>query len=156
MNRLNRKFKILLVSSRGGHLYELYCLKKWWGKYDRIWYTRKGSDVSHLLAGEKTYYGYFPESHNVFNAVRNFWAGFWLIYKESPDLIVSCGAGVAPPVFLAGKLLKKHLLFMDSIAFVDYPSLSAKMISLFADKILVQHRGMVKKIRKAAYWGSIL
>lgn len=153
---MSKPFTLCLVSSRGGHLYELYQLKNWWKKYKRFWITGRGSDVSYLLKNEKIYLGYFPESRNILNAIKNFFLGWWIIYREKPDLIVSCGAGIAPPVFLAAKLLKTRLLFIDSISFVLYPSLSAKIISFFADKTLVQHKHMVKTLHNAEYWGGIL
>ena len=145
-----------LVSSRGGHLYQLFLLKSWWCKYSRFWITGKGSDTESLLDGEKIYYGFFPESRNLLNAIRNFILGLKLINKEKPDLLVSCGAGIAPPIFLAGKLLGCKTLFLDSISFVKYPSLSAKIVSLFANVVLTQHKDVVNKLKNSEYWGEVL
>lgn len=153
---MSKSLKLCLVSSRGGHLYQLYQLKGWWKQYKRFWITGRGKDVSYLLKKEKIYYGFFPESRNILNAVKNFFFGFRIIYREKPNLIVSCGAGIAPPIFLAAKLLGKRLLFIDSASFVRYPSLSAKIISFIADKTLVQHKHITKKLYKAEYWGSVL
>lgn len=153
---MSNSLKLCLVSSRGGHLYQLYQLRGWWKQYRRFWITGRGSDVSYLLKNETIYHGFFPESRNIPNAIKNFFFGFWIIYKEKPDVVASCGAGIAPPIFLAAKLLGKRLVFIDSISFISYPSLSAKIVSLFADKTLVQHKHMTKKLYKAEYWGSIL
>lgn len=156
MTKKHKRITLCLVSSRGGHLYQLYQLRPWWKAYSRFWITGRGADVTHLLKGENVYYGYFPETRSVVNAIKNFFFSLQIIFRQKPDVIVSCGAGIAPPVFIAGKLLGAQLIFIDSISFVKYPSLSAKIISLFADKTLVQHEHMAKTLYGAEYWGSIL
>lgn len=156
MKKGRKRIKICLVSSRGGHLYQLCQLKPWWGKYNRFWITGKGADEAYLLKNERKYYGYFPESRNFVNAVKNFFFAFHILRKEKPTLVASCGAGIAPPMFFAATLLGVQTIFIDSISFVSYPSLSAKLISFFATKTLVQHAPMTKKLYKAAYWGSLL
>lgn len=151
-----KKIKIGLVTSRGGHLLQLFSLKDWWKKYDRFWITGRGEDSNYLLRSEKVYYGHFPESRNLVNAIRNFFLGFKILKKERPNLLVSFGAGIAPPIFLAGKILGCKLLFIDSYTFMIYPSLSAKLVTPIVDKLLVQHRGIKKIIKKAEFWGSII
>lgn len=147
---------ICLVSSRGGHLYQLYALRSWWKRYPRYWISGTGADADSLLRNEETYYGYFPETRNPWNAVQNFLLALRLFSRRRPCLVVSCGAGVAPPVFLAGKLLGCGLLFIDSVSFVRTPSLSARLVSLLADKVLVQHPHMVRRLFRAEHWGSVI
>lgn len=153
---MKKKIKLGLVTSRGGHLLQLYQLKDWWTKYDRFWITGKGVDSNYLLKKEKVYYGFFPESRNLLNAIRNFFVGIKVLVKEKPDLLISTGAGIAPPVFLAGKLMGSKLIFLDSYSFIKYPSLSARLSSYLIDKTIVQHKSMVNKLKNAEYWGSIL
>lgn len=148
--------RIGLITSRGGHLFELYQLKAWWGKYDRFWITDRGEDSTYLLTKERVYYGFFPEHRNLINALKNFFFGLKILKKEKPDLLISCGAGIAPPIFFAGKILGCKLIFIDSYSFVSYPSLSARLVAPFADKLLVQHPGMIKKLKKAKFWGSVI
>ncbi|HUS60177.1 MAG TPA: hypothetical protein VMX76_02225 [Nevskiaceae bacterium] len=147
--------KIGLVTSRGGHLFQLYQLKDWWRNYDRFWLTGRGGDVDYLLRKEKVYYGYFPESRGIINAVRNFFLGLKLLKKEKPDWLISCGAGIAPPLFLAGKLLGIKLIFIEPYDFVQHPSLSARLVAPIVDKLLVQHRTQKKFFKQAEYWGSV-
>lgn len=151
-----RKIKIGLVCSRGGHLLQLYLLKKWWSNYERFWITGEGEDASFLLRREKVYFGFFPEHRNIFNAIRNFVQGWKIIRREKPNLLVSTGAGIAPPVFLAGKLLGCRLIFIEPYDFVAHPSLSGKLIYILADKFLIQHQIQQKFFPKAEYWGSTL
>lgn len=148
--------KIGLITSRGGHLFQLYQLRDWWQKYDRFWVTGRGGDSDYLLKKERVYYGYFPESRNLFNAIRNFFLALKILGKEKPSLLISTGAGIAPPFFLAGKLLGCKLVFLEPYDFVEYPSLSAKLVVPLVDKLLVQHQEQRAFFRRAEYWGAVL
>ncbi len=148
--------KIGLITSRGGHLFQVYQLRKWWRKYNRFWITDKGEDSACLLKKEKVFYGFFPESRNIINAIRNFLLAFKVLKKEKPDLLFSCGAGIAPPVFLAGKILGVKLIFMEPYDFVAYPSLSGRLVYPIVNKFLVQHQFQRKFFKKAEFWGSTL
>ena len=85
-----------------------------------------------------------------------------IVKKEKPDLLFSCGAGIAPPVFLAGKILGCKLLFMEPYDFIAYPSLSGRLVAPIVDKLLVQHKIQKKFFqtrltgKKAEYWGETL
>ena len=148
--------KIGLITSRGGHLFQLYQLKNWWQKYDRFWITDKGGDSDYLLEKERVYYGYFPESRNLINALRNLFLGFSILRKEKPDLLFSCGAGITPPIFLAGKILGCRLIFMEPYDFISYPSLSGKLVSFIVDKLLIQQKVQKKFYSKAEFWGTTI
>jgi beta-1,4-N-acetylglucosaminyltransferase len=156
MKKAHKRIKICLVSSRGGHLYQICQLRTWWGRYERFWITGRGADEAYLLKGEQKYYAYFPESRSIVNAIKNFFLALRILQKEKPALVASCGAGVAPPVFAAAALLNIQTVFIDSISFVHYPSLSARLVSFFATKTFVQHPHMVNKLYRAEYWGHLL
>ena len=148
--------KIGLITSRGGHLFQVYQLKDWWSRYERFWITEKGGDSSYLLKGEKVYYGYFPESRNLINAFRNFFLALKILKKEKPDLLFSCGAGIAPPIFLAAKIRGCKLIFMEPYDFIQFPSLSGRLTAPLVDKFLVQHSCQKKFFKKAEFWGGTL
>jgi len=148
--------KIGLVTSRGGHLFQLYQLKGWWKNYNHFWITGKGGDSDYLLKNERIYYAFFPESRNILNAIKNFFFGLKILFKEKPKLLVSCGAGIAPPIFLAGKILGCRLIFVEPYDFVAYPSLSGKLVASLVDKLLVQQKSQKKFYKNAEFWGSTI
>jgi len=148
--------KIGIITSRGGHLFQMYQLKPWWEKHGRFWVTFSGSDVSSLLKNEKIYYGYQPESRNIVNAIRNFFLAIKILQKEKPTILVSCGAGIAPPFFYVGKLLGIKLIFIEPYDFINYPSLSGKMIAPIVDELLVQQKEQLRFFRNAKYKGALL
>lgn len=148
--------KFGIISSRGGHLFQLYQLKPWWVKYDRFWATLPGDDVTSMLSGEKVYFGFAPESRNIINAFRNTLLAVKILLKERPTHLISCGAGIAPPFFYVGKLLGIKLIFIEPYDFISYSSLSGKLVSPIVDAYLVQHKGQKKFFNKAIYRGAIL
>lgn len=148
--------KIGLITSRGGHLYQLYQLKKWWQKHYHFWVTFPGSDVVSLLKNEKIYYAYYPESRNIINAIRNTYLAVKILCKERPDVLVSCGAGIAPPFFYIGKMMGMKLIYIEPFDFIAYPTLTGKIVQPIVDELLVQHPNQIKYYQKAKFKGSIL
>jgi beta-1,4-N-acetylglucosaminyltransferase len=148
--------KIGVITSRGGHLFQMYRLKPWWKKHDRFWVTFRGEDTSSMLSNERLYYGYSPESRNVANAIRNFFLAIRILRKENPSVLISCGAGIAPPFFYAGKLLGIKLIFIEPYDFIAYPSLSGKLVAPIVDELLVQHKEQLRFFRNAKYKGALL
>lgn len=153
---MSKTNKIGIITSKGGHLYQMYLLKPWWSKYRRFWVSFRGSDVSSLLKKEKVIYAHYPESRNIPNAFRNLFVAWKVLRKERPDLLISCGAGIAPPFFLVGKILGIKLCFIEAYDFISYPSLSARMVAPIVDHLLVQQKIQKKFFKKAEFKGAIL
>jgi beta-1,4-N-acetylglucosaminyltransferase len=156
MRTKSKHVKICIVTSRGGHLFQMFRLKPWWRKYDRFWVTLPGEDAVSLLAKERIYFGCGPESRNVINAIRNTFLAIIILFREKPTLLVSCGAGIAPPFFYIGKLFGIKLIFIEPFDFIHYPSLSAKLVEPVADELLVQHKSQLKFFKHAIFKGAIL
>lgn len=151
-----KRKKLGLISSSGGHLFQLYQLKPLWSQFTRFWITFEGSTAKSLLRGEKLYFGFYPESRNAFNAIRNTFLAVYILIREKPDVLVSFGAGIAPPFFYIGKILGMKLIFIEPYDFIKEPSLTARMVEPIADIFLVQQKRQLKFFKKAKYWGSTL
>lgn len=154
--KINLEMKIGLITSRGGHLFQLYQIKDYWSHYNRFWVTFAGEDSKFLLKKERVYFGFYPESRNLINAFRNFFLAFKVLLKEKPNLLISAGAGIAPPFFYVGKLLGVKLIFIEPYDFIKYPSLSGRLVYPITDKILVQHKRQKRFYKKSQYWGGTI
>lgn len=150
------KQNIAIITSRGGHLYQMYRLKPWWRKYPHFWVTFRGADTDSLLTGERTYYGFEPDTRNPVNAVRHFFLAVRILARERPSLVISCGAGLAPPFFYAAKLLGIRTVFIEAYDLLSHASLSGRMVAPFADTFLIQHEAQRKFYPHAVYKGAIL
>ncbi|MCH7730073.1 UDP-N-acetylglucosamine--LPS N-acetylglucosamine transferase [Patescibacteria group bacterium] len=156
MPQKSPKRKIGIITSKGGHLFQMYRLKKWWSKYDRFWVTFPGADTNSFLRGEHVYFTFYPESRNAINAIRNTFLAISILKKEKPDILISFGAGIAPPFFYIGKLMGIKLIFIEPYDFVKSPCLSGRMVSPIVDKMLVQHKMQLSFYKGSEYWGSTL
>ena len=149
--------KLGIITSKGGHLYQLIKLKKIYNQTNRFWVTFQGKDADFYLKKERKYYAFYPESRNVLNSLKNFLLALKLLKKESPSHLISCGAAVAVPFFIVGKLLfRNKLIYIEPYDFVAYPSLTGKILYNFVDLFLVQHKHQLKWFPRAKFLGSLL
>lgn len=149
--------KICFAASSGGHLEEISCLKpiasdgdsflvteravagaKGWG--DKIYYVRQINRKEPLFV-----------LHFLILFIR---AGI-IICKERPDYIISTGALMTYPFCVWSKLLKKKVIYIESFARVDEPSLTGNLMYPIADLFIVQWEEMLKIFPNATYGGSI-
>lgn len=149
---------ICIVSSSGGHLVKTFFLKKWWQKYERFWVTKKDILSDSLLKEENVLYCYFPETQHVFNSVRNFFLALYYLQKNKPTIIFSMGAGVAPPFFLAAKMLGIQSIFIETFIFRNKPTLSARIIYTLrlSDVFYVQNKKLLHYFPNARYAGTVI
>lgn len=148
--------KLCLVTSPGGHLYQIHLLRKWWCKYSRFWVTLPSPDVKFLLKRETVYYAFGPENRHLGNLIKNLFFATNILLKEKPDIVFSTGAGLAPPFFWIAKALGIRTVYLEAYDFIDRPSMTAKLASPFTSTFLVQHSSLLKHIPHAKYWGSVL
>lgn len=148
--------KVCLVSSGGGHLFQLYALKAWWRKADRFWVTFRKADAASLLAGERVYRARGPTTRNIGNLIRNTFLAVRVLRKERPDLIVSTGAGVAVPFFYVGKLLGCRLVFIEVYDRVDSPTLTGRLVYPITDAFVLQWPELKKRYPKGRVIGQLM
>jgi UDP-N-acetylglucosamine:LPS N-acetylglucosamine transferase len=130
--------KVLLVCSSGGHLAQLYRLRAWWEQHDRTWVTFADPQAESLLKGEIVIPAYAPTTRNIPNALRNLRLAFSVIRAERPDVLVSDGAGVAFPFFLAARAFRVRTVYLDVYDRISRPTLTGKLCYPFTDLFLLQ------------------
>jgi UDP-N-acetylglucosamine:LPS N-acetylglucosamine transferase len=130
--------RVLLVSSSGGHLLLLHALRPWWSGHERSWVTFRKTDAESLLAGERVAWAHHPTQRNVPNLLRNLRLAWRLLREERPDLVVSTGAGVAVPFFLAARLLGIATVFVEAYERIETASLSGRLCYPMSDLFVLQ------------------
>ena len=78
-------------------------------------------DVMDRLDGERVVRSYSPTTRNLPNLVRNAVLAIRLLRRERPSLVVSAGAGVAVPFFVAAWMLRIPTVFIEVYDRVDTP-----------------------------------
>lgn len=152
---MDKKIKICLVGSSGGHLTHLYLLRPLWSQHERFWVTFDKNDARSLLKKEKKYNCYFPTNRNLINLFRNSFLAWKILRREKPDVIISSGAGVAVPFFYFGKLFGAKTVYIEVFDRIDKATLTGKLVYPVTDKFIVQWQEMKKVYPKSINLGGI-
>ena len=146
--------KVLFVSSGGGHYTELKHLKATMNNFNSVVVTEDNItdvDVDYFLK-------YGTRSHlfkYLWIFILNTLKAYQIIVKEHPRCIVSTGAHSCVPFFILGYIFRIKLIYIESYAKVNKPSLTYKIINRLCNVIYVQHEEMIKIYPKAVYIGGV-
>jgi beta-1,4-N-acetylglucosaminyltransferase len=130
--------RVLLVSSSGGHLLQLYQLRPWWKKHERLWVTFPTADSVSLLAGEHVAWAYHPTTRSLLNLVRNLFVAWRLLRGYRPRVVVSTGAGVAFPFFVVARLSGIRTIYIEVYDRIDLPTLTGRLCHPLSNLFLLQ------------------
>jgi hypothetical protein len=130
--------KLVLVCSSGGHLLQLHQLRPWWRQHERVWVTFPTADAVSLLRGEETVWAHHPTTRNAGNALRNLFLAWRLLRRFRPDVVVSTGAGVAFPFFVASRMLRISTVYIEVYDRIDVPTLTGRLCERLSTLFLLQ------------------
>ena len=147
--------KICFVGSSGGHLFQLYMLKRFWKNKERFWCTFDKEDARFLLDGETLYPVYYPSNRSVKALFINTHRAIKILREEKPDIIISCGAAPAIPFFIVGKLMGIKTIYLEVFDRVFKPTISGKICYIFSDRFIVQWEELKNVYPKAIYLGTV-
>lgn len=149
-------YKIGLVCSSGGHLFQLYSLKKFWANADHFWVSFPTQDANYLLDKEKKYWANYPTNRNIKNLFKNIFLAYRILKEEKPDIVMSTGAGVGVPFIILAWIFGIKTIYLESITRNEELSLSARLVYPFVTKLLVQWKDLEKKNTKAEFHGQVI
>lgn len=155
----NKKEKVCFLASSGGHLEEISRLVEIEEKYDNFLVTEKGK-FEELHFGKKVIYVYQINRKEIlflFKFIGLILKAFKILLKEKPTVLISTGALATVPFCIVGKLLGKRIVYIESFARVDTPSLTGKIIYKLklANLFVVQWEDMLKYFPEAIVGGRI-
>ena len=146
---------VLLVSSAGGHLLQLWLLSEAWAETRHAWVTLEREDARSLLASETTYFGYGPTTRSLVNLLKNFRLAWTLVRRLRPKVIVTTGAAVAVPFAWIGRATGAQVVYVESLTRIEKPSLSCRLIRPVANRVYVQWPELVRAMPNARYAGTV-
>lgn len=155
MNEKN--LKVCFCSSSGGHFEQLMMLKPLMDEYDSYIITEKiGYDVrvddipvKYVLQINRT------DKLFVFKFLFNIIKSFGIIITNRPNLIISTGALASVPIMIWTKIFGGKVIYIESFAKIDNPTISGKISYKFADQFYVQWENMKKFYPNAICKGGI-
>jgi UDP-N-acetylglucosamine:LPS N-acetylglucosamine transferase len=114
------------------------------------------ADAQSMLAGESVTFGAHPTNRNIPNLLRNTVLAARLILRLRPQAIVTTGAGIAVPFCWLGRLAGARVVYIESFARTESPSLTGRLVHPVATDFFVQWPKLTRYFRKARYRGSLL
>lgn len=149
--------KICFAASSGGHFEQLMMLEPLMRKYDSFILTEKTQykintnniPVKYLKQvnrREKTF---------IILMIYNSILSLYIYLKERPDIVICTGVLSMIPICLYAKLFRKKLIYIESYAKINSPTLSGKFLYKYADLFLVQWKSMLNVYPQAIYKGGI-
>ena len=147
---------VFLVCSTGGHLTQLHSLRKWWQSKERVWVTFDKEDARSLLHGEQVIWAHHPTTRNVKNAAKNLRLAFRSLRRQKPSLVLSDGAGVAFPFFVAAKALGIQTAYIEVCDRIDSATVTGKLCYPLADHFFLQHEEQQQFYPRGVLIGSLL
>lgn len=150
--------KICLISSSGGHFEQLLMLRKLSEDYDlfivteKTKYNKKDKKIDYYVQQVNR-----KEILFLLKMIGIFFKSLYIFIKEKPDVIISTGVLAAIPMLFIGHAFKKKVIFIESFAKIDSPTLTGKLIYKYkiADRFYVQWESMLKYYPNAVYKGGI-
>lgn len=151
--------KVCFAASSGGHLEEISRLREVRDKYDCFLVTEKGGfnelnfcdDVVHVYQVNR------KEPLFIFKFIWLLFIAMKVIISKKPDVIISTGALVTVPFCMIGKLFRKKVIYIESFARIDTPSLTGKIVykMKLANLFIVQWEECLKFFPNATVGGRI-
>jgi len=146
--------KICIVSSCGGHLTEVRCLKPAYEAYEHF-YVLNDKAILPADMQDRTYFIAHSERDRKF--LLNLWEAFQILRKEKPDVILSTGAGPAVPFAIIGRFLfRARVLFIETVTRIKKPSLTGRIMYWLAHDFFYQWKTLRPFFPKAKYGGPLL
>lgn len=151
-----RRLKVGLVCSHGGHLAEMMELIEAFSGFELFFVTYRGARAQELAQSYHIYtlsnIGYYP--HRLLMALPLAWR---ILRIEHPDALVSTGSEIAIPFFAAAKALGVHTIFVESWCRVNSRSGTGRVLYPLVDEFFVQWPQMVAVYGpRAHYAGGLL
>lgn len=149
--------KVCFIASSGGHFQQLMMLEPLMKQYDSFLVTEKTQYISNCK-GHETYY--VPQIQRkerlwLLLFVVIFFKSLFIFLKQRPDVIISTGVLATLPMCFLGKLFGKRIIFIESFAKSEGPTLTGRVMVKIADKVYVQWQSMLNFYQEATCLGSI-
>ena len=144
--------KLCLVCSHGGHMTELLELGSAWAEHEVFFITYHSP---RSLPARAYLFGNLTERR--LRILPMFFRVLNILWRERPEWVVSDGAEIAIPVFVAAKLLGLKTLFIESLCRVKAPSFTGRVLYPLSDVFLVQWPTLLSRYgSKARHEGAVI
>ena len=147
---------VLVVCSSGGHLAQMLRLMPWLESRQRTWVTFDTADATSRLADEAVFWAHHPTTRSIPNLLRNLVDALRLVPRIRPTVVVSNGAGVTLPYFIAARLFGIPTVYVEVFDRMDSRTLTGRLCRPLSDLFLVQWPEQQELYRDTVLVGRLL
>ena len=156
MVKTPKDIKVCFAASSGGHLEQLLALRPLMERYDSFILTERTAYEAKLPVGSR--YVRQVNRHEaaflprmIANAATSL--RYWFI--ERPNVIVCTGVLATIPFCLIGHAMGARLVYIESFAKTDSPTMTGRLLSKRADRFYVQWESMLEVYPDARFVGGV-
>ncbi|QRZ33785.1 PssD/Cps14F family polysaccharide biosynthesis glycosyltransferase [Lactococcus lactis] len=153
----NKTIVICFASSSGGHFEQLMMLRPLMAKYSKSFIITEKTRYQ-IKTEVETYHMQQVNRKEflfIFSLIVNSFYSLYITIKKRPNYIICTGALAMIPMCLIGKLFGAKLIYIESFAKINSPTLTGKLLYRIADQFYVQWETMKKFYPKAIFLGGI-
>lgn len=150
----NRKPRLCLVSSSGGHWEQLQKFQPLVDKYDGFFVTEKTRFDESLAK----YFVCQTDLKDKLMPLKMLWNSLYALIiwiRERPDFVITTGTMVAYPFYLLAVLFHKKIVFVETFGRANMPTVAGKKMEKHTDLFIVQWKTQKKFYKKAIYGGCL-
>ncbi|MBW9148504.1 polysaccharide biosynthesis protein [Clostridium sp. CM028] len=149
--------KICFAASSGGHFEQLMMLKPLMGKYESFILTEETQYATSKDEIEQYYLKQInrKEFNMIFKFIVNTILSLIIFIKKRPDIVVSTGVLATIPMCMIAKIFGKKLIYIESFAKINSPTLTGKLLYKYADQFYIQWEELRAFYPNAIYKGGI-
>lgn len=145
-----RKKKVMAVASIGGHWVQLLRIARPMEEFYDMVYVSTHPKCATMVEGRKFHRTDDFSRSDAWKLIPSFFKALKTILQENPDAIITTGAAPGLVYMIAGKLLGRKTIWIDSIANAEHMSASGRVASKFVSRSYTQWKDLaVGKIRYA-------
>lgn len=152
----NKKIKICLAASAGGHLVQLLKLSDCWQNKNCFSVTTSDSVTKKLQSFGPVFIVGESNRNHPLKIIPVFFKCLAIIITQRPSVTISTGALHGCLLCLFTKLTGGKIIWLDSIANTQKLSLSGRIVRPFADIIFTQWPEVAQKYKKVQYQGHLV
>jgi UDP-N-acetylglucosamine:LPS N-acetylglucosamine transferase len=147
--------KIGIACSPGGHMVQAKQLAPVYEKYDHFYFTFSCEVAKDLAKTSRLRTIPNIVRYNPLSWIIGAVLSGYIAVVERPNVVISTGAGVVVFFCIFAKLLGAKLIFIESMAKVKQPTLTARLLYPFADLFIVQWSDLLKFFPRAKFLGRL-
>lgn len=159
-----RRLRLCLAASGGGHVRQLLDLQPVWSKHDYFFITEDTALGQTLQNDHRTYFvphyawgqvKFGTPFKMISRAIGSFFRTAGIMLRERPDVVISSGAGAVFFAVLWGRLFGARIVVMESFARFEKPSLFGRIAAPFAHDMVIQSAKLAHIYPKARIYDPL-